>query len=218
MTSPDKLRIANSTASGTSEANGIIDEFRIYNSDDAPGTLALGGNTAATGEYLNDSADDYTFSFVAVDAQKRGEYLFLGSDSKFTGVNVDLQTLGVEGTAITFTWQYWNGTAWSALTVTEGQTGTSSFEASGSFYWSAPADWAIYSVNGSTDLYYIRGYLASGSYSTSPVENLLRTDIVTLHYLSDVTAADASIYIGNPRFLRHGSFVPADGLKREKQW
>ena len=48
----------------------------------------------------------------------------------------------------------------------------------GTIYWTEPSDWSVYSVNGSTDLYYIRTHLETGSFSTDPIESFIKTDIL----------------------------------------
>lgn len=192
LTSPGTLFLGNQNGSDTAECNCIIDEFMLYNSDTTLTQLAVGGNTASSSEYLASETNDYTFSFTAVDGSNRGEYLWIGSDSQFQGLNTDLATLGVDSSAV-MTWEYWNGTSWSTLTTTDQTTGASKFTASGNFYWTAPGNWFPYSVNGSTDLYYIRGHLASGSYTTTPVENLIKTDILLLNYLSNLSAPDQTL-------------------------
>ena len=185
LLSPTTLYIGNSGAGGTSEANGIIDEFRIYNTDTDPDTLAGGGNTADPSEYLFDETSDYTLDFVADDANNRGEYIFIGSDSMFSGINIDLATNGVAGTTPDLNWQYWDGDSWADLESISGFTdGTTNLTSDGAIYWSVnPTNWRPYSVNGSTDLYYIRAHLESGSYTTNPSENLIRTDTLIFQYL-----------------------------------
>jgi cellulose synthase/poly-beta-1,6-N-acetylglucosamine synthase-like glycosyltransferase/mannose-6-phosphate isomerase-like protein (cupin superfamily) len=175
---------------GTEAADGIIDEIRFYTGTVGPTKLSEGGDTSDADEYLADVANDYTFDFNADDANNRGEFLWIGTDSRFTGVNYELTTQGVGSSAV-FTWEYWNGTSWSSLTVTEGVSGSDTFETtSGTFYFSDPGNWFPYSVNGSTDLYYIRGHLESGSYTTDPIESQMKTDILLFQYLSDITTQD----------------------------
>ncbi|MFC1600634.1 LamG domain-containing protein [Patescibacteria group bacterium] len=94
-----------------------------------------------------------------------------------------------------YDWEYWDGNSWEELAIT-GTHGmrTEAFLDDGTFWWDdPPTNWRPYSVNGSTDLYYIRGSLAGGSYSTSPVENRLRTDILLLQYYDDLTESDQTL-------------------------
>jgi hypothetical protein len=123
---------------------------------------------------VNDSTQTPFTVFAAVPAS---------NDCLFLGLQTALQTAGV-GTP-TLTWEYWNGTAWTALTVTEIDTDSSTFEASGRFTWSMPYGWATTSVNSSTQ-YWVRGRLSSGSYSTAPI-------------MSTATLLDSLNYVLEPR-------------------
>jgi hypothetical protein len=79
--------------------------------------------------------------------------------------------------------------------VVEQDTGAKSFEADGNFNFTAPGDWSPYSVNGSTDQYFIRGHLEGGSYLTDPIEDMIQTDILLLQYLSNITATDQTFVV-----------------------
>jgi hypothetical protein len=100
-----------------------------------------------------------------------------------------------------YDWQYWDGDSWSALTIA-GVHGlrTEAFLDDGSFFFEAPYNWRPYSVNGSTDLYYIRGHLEGGSYSTDPIEDTVKTDILLLQYLSNVTSVNQTL-VTMPEYL-----------------
>ncbi|MEA3356816.1 MAG: LamG-like jellyroll fold domain-containing protein, partial [Patescibacteria group bacterium] len=193
-------------STGTNHIGGIFDEFRIYNTVLGPRNIAQGGDTGDSDEYLADISDNYTLDFEADDASNRGEYLFLGSDDQFMGANYHLATQGVDSSAV-FTWQYWNGTAWSSLTTTNEIEGSNNFTTTdGTFYWTQPSDWVKYSVNGSTDLYYIRGHLESGSFTTNPVESFIKTDILLFQYLYDISSDDQTFVItSEPITLSEGS-------------
>lgn len=99
---------------------------------------------------------------------------YIGHDEQFGGFKIDISTAGV-GTYTTAT-EYWNGTAWSALTVTRADnadlksTGTDDI-----FKWNIPSDWATTSVN-SVSLYYIRIRYVSGTMTTNPVASKLSVD------------------------------------------
>jgi hypothetical protein len=402
---PSGFTIGNHATSGVNECNCIVDEFKIYDfngsGDQADlDLLAQGGDTAEANEYLYDSSNDYTFDFNNDDAQNRGEFIWLGSDSQFQGVNIDLGTEGVDNGAIfsddfesgdltawdstvdpdggeisatttaahsgtyglqvdmddtddvyvqdnhsvatlyrsradinpngiqftlqpsflvgydssatdtsiqaevgysggshrirmsgqeddsswsvssfyditddwhlveiefqqdsdggadsggddgtlklwidgelketlsgldndardvdqsrlglastndaatgtlyfddfaswdgtfDYDWEYWDGDSWSALTIA-GTHGLrpEAFLDDGTFFFTAPGDWFPYSVNGSTDQYFIRGHLEGGSYSTDPIEDVIKTDILLLQYLSNVTATDQTFVV-----------------------
>lgn len=178
----------------TEYAGGIIDEFKIYNSITTPLQIASGGDTGSSSEYLASNSNNQTLSFVDDDAQNRGEYIFIGTESPFSGLNVDLSTVGV-GSSEDFQWQYWNGVSWSNLSVTDINTGASEWKSSGSFYWTAPGNWLPYSFNGATDLYYIRGHLEGGSYTTTPIEKTIKTDILTFQYLGNISSPSQTFSI-----------------------
>ena len=150
--------------------------------------LAAGGDNNNSSEYLNDPDNDSSIIFDAND------YFYLGSDDPFTGVNVDLAVVG-SGASPNVTWQYCSANSdtatacdtWSSLTVTDQESGANDLTVSGSFYFTQPT-WLQATVNSGPSLYYIRGALTSGSFSTNPVENTIRTDIVTLQHLENTTA------------------------------
>lgn len=52
-------------------------------------------------------------------------------------------------TSVTFVWEYWNGSAWAALTVTDNTAGFTNLGENW-VTWTRPADWAYCSVNGSS--------------------------------------------------------------------
>ena len=191
--------LGNEADAGPDECNCILDEFNIYDffgSGDRAELkkLSEGGDTADADEFLADDTNDYTFDFNDDDASNRGEYVWIGSDSPFAGVNQVLATDGV-GSSEDFDWEYWNGTGWSALAVYDQDSGAHSFTADGTFYFIPPGNWFKYSVNGSTDSYYIRGHLEGGSYTTDPIEDTIKTDILLLQYLADITGTDQTFVV-----------------------
>jgi hypothetical protein len=203
---PSAIYIGNEGETSTG-AVGTYDEFRMYDdaagsSDEAIDTLAAGGDATDANEYLNDATNDYTVDLVDDDANNRAEYLFIGSDERFNGLNVDLATLGV-GSSLDLGWEYWNGTAWTDLESVAGFTdGTSNFTADGAVYWSVePTNWAPYSVNYSPDLYFVRVHLEGGTYSTNPIEDQILTDIVVFQYLGNVSSNAQTLDIVVPEYL-----------------
>jgi len=86
------------------------------------------GDTADVKEYLFDEENDYILDFDSVDADatERGEYLFLGADTMFAGLNVDLATNGASSGSLNLVWEYWNGTSWADLESISGFTDNTS--------------------------------------------------------------------------------------------
>ena len=161
--------------------------------------LANGGLAGAT-EYLTDpsGARNYTLDFP--DATT---WFYLGADAKFRGINVRLATLGA-GTA-DLQWEYWNGASWLNLEGTLGwNDATNNLKAHGTISWGQdagendPIGWAKLSINGGPPLYYVRARMGSGSYTTPPVESVMRTDILLFQYCGDISILDATFAFSVP--------------------
>lgn len=115
-------------------------------------------------DYVNDLSEGGFTLFDAVPVT--GDIVYIGSETKFLGVDTVLSTLGTGSPAID--WEYYNGSSWADITETDTDTGASTFEASGKFTFSIPSSWEKVSVNSSESLYYIRGKVATG-YTIAPI-------------------------------------------------
>jgi hypothetical protein len=107
--------------------------------------VALTGGTAftdRTSAINNATTADVPLPSVVDDA------IYFGSTAVFACFSCDVSTAPSGGAAA---WEYWNGTAWTTLTVTGGTLADN-----GTSYWDPPDTWATTSVNGSASLYYIR--------------------------------------------------------------
>jgi hypothetical protein len=140
-------------------------------------------------------------SFAPVDGSLRGQYLYIGTDSKFLGLNAALATNGTGAPSLH--WMYWNGAtgAWTSLETAGFVDGTNDFRQTGSLYWTTAnvTSWAPYSVDGSPDLFYVRARLDSGtSYTTPPMEGAIRPDILLLLYCGEITGAGQTLTLGAP--------------------
>ncbi len=207
-------------------ANGVIDEAYIYggldyNSYDTNSPFAHAGLTSDAGEYLADPAKNWPLGLTPVGSGRAGSYLYFGVDTPFRGLNVALQTPGVWlTTAGDLVWEFWNGTQWTTLESGYGFTdGTSDFTRNGTVYWTGdPFNWAPYSVNGGPDLYYVRLHLAAGvlTYSTQPVERMVKTDILLFQYCGDIAAAAQTFQLAvpAPTAVRLMSFSASPGTAR----
>lgn len=89
-----------------------------------------------------------------------GDYFAVGYTNNYAPLKLQIGTAGTVGVV---TWEYWNGTAWTALTgVTDN---TTSFKAAAGTYtvvFTVPADWAPTVLNGSASLYYVRARVTTG--------------------------------------------------------
>ncbi|HKZ30868.1 MAG TPA: C25 family cysteine peptidase [Vicinamibacteria bacterium] len=173
-----------------SYADGIYDEVYSYSLsalDPSQGILARAGLLASPLEFLASPSSNATLSLNVVNGTRQGEYLYLATDSRFRGLNVVLATAGV-GTA-NLQWQFWNGAVWADLEAVGGFTDTTNnLERNGNISWTAdPPSWSPSSFAGGPDLYYVRAYVASGLYTTAPVESRITTDILLFQYCADVT-------------------------------
>ncbi len=186
---------------------GVYDELYFYGGASAPATqLANGGLTSAASEYLADSAKDFQLTFTQRDGLQRGEYFYVGVDSKFSGINVALSAKGVQSIGpLNLRIQYWNGTGWSYAgdtnPATAGITDTSvSMTQNGSLHWADAqvAGWQPYSINGGPDLYFVRISLQFGAYSTPPTESVVKSDILLLQYCGDIASANQEFHLLPP--------------------
>lgn len=90
-----------------------------------------------------------------------GDSLYVGAGVMFNNVYINF---AVPGSGITGTWQYWNGTTWANLSVTDN---TSNLTKSGSITFTVPSDWQATAVNNQL-AFYIRYSLTSASITTIP--------------------------------------------------
>jgi hypothetical protein len=77
---------------------------------------------------------------------------------------------GTAGVGGTVDWEYWNGTAWTALVaISDGTTGfTSAVSDAQVVTWTVPVDWIAMSLDGEPAQFYVRAVI-TGVYSADPV-------------------------------------------------
>ena len=163
--------IAHSNTSGDFGVSPFFD--RGYFCNPACTQIANGGVLGST-EYLADRNNNFPLSFTTVGTS----CLYLGSAMKFRGVNPAVATGGVSS-GVDLLWSYWNGSSWTSLETGPFNDGSGSFVWEGTAYWpNDPTGWTQTSVSASPPLYYVRACLASGGYSTLPVEAAItRVDV-----------------------------------------
>lgn len=93
---------------------------------------------------------------------------YFGLPSKFDRITFAFGTAGVQNAAVTLAWEYWNGTAWVALSGVA--DGTTKLTANGKVTWTLPTDWATKSVN-SVTCFWVRVRFTAGSWTTNPLVN-----------------------------------------------
>lgn len=126
----------------------------------------------------DDSADSYTNNSSEAESVKGtpfyafasavgvGDIMYVGLSDRFLAIFIDLSTAGSGGTCV---WEYYDGSGWTTLTVTESASGADDLNASGKISWSLPGDWEENTVN-SVEKYWVRVRVTS-AHSTSPKVN-----------------------------------------------
>lgn len=115
---------------------GVFSDETMDASDSGTGDVVLRPNPAA----VNDA-------------------IYVGFTYKFLALQVVTSTAATDGTVA---WEYWDGAAWSVLSVTDN---TNAFRNAGteSVVWTDPTGWATTSVNASAALYFVRARVTSGT-------------------------------------------------------
>lgn len=133
----------------------------VWQFDD--GTTAFVDQTTG----FNDATDANCTPFPAT--ATTDDAFYVGRESgTFSNITFDYLN-GTAGIGGTVAWEYWDGTAWTAVSgLTDATAGFTTAVADGLVVsWTVPTDWAVTSVNGRS-AYYIRARV-TGGYSTDPV-------------------------------------------------
>lgn len=92
---------------------------------------------------------------------------YFGASTRFNEMAIEVSTSA--GVSVwTNVMEYWNGTTWTTLTVTDN---SSSYEnAAGIYhiYWTMPTDWVSTTVNSQGDYFYIRNRISAFTSNTNP--------------------------------------------------
>lgn len=115
---------------------------------------------------FNDAGAGDWVVFPATDAV--GDYAAIGLSFPFNKL-ILTSVGGTQGVGGVVVWEYWNGSAWTALSgVTDGTTSfTAALGAGQTVSWTVPGDWAAQVLNGSASLYYVRARITT-TYTTNP--------------------------------------------------
>ena len=135
----------------------------VWQVDDTPSDNAFVDETTDA----NDAgAADWTL-FTGTEAI--GDYAAFGYTTVFGQVKFDYVggTAGVGGVVA---WEYWNGSAWTALAGVVDETSgfTTAVADDLDVRWTIPSDWAALIINGSASLFWVRAKITT-VYSTNPV-------------------------------------------------
>jgi hypothetical protein len=133
---------------------GKAEDYFVHYSEDTRLVLRTSSNTKLThdnflrcwfynGGSYSSKGDYYAAPASFVFGSSTSEILYLGYSNPFNEVNIPVNA--ASGEAFHKTWEYWNGAAWSALSVTDG---TANLIVTGKVEFDPPADWARGTVNG----------------------------------------------------------------------
>lgn len=110
----------------------------------------------------NDATTDDVTLLVASPAVN--DAFYIGYEFRFTEVDIDVSTVATDGTVV---WEYWNGSAWAALSAVADETIGFTTSGSNSVVWTLPTDWATTTVNTQGPFYYVRARVATAGTSTA---------------------------------------------------
>ena len=192
----------------------LVDEELLYN---------VGTNTGASAGNLDAAVQDDGGAFTddTTDANDTGgagdvdpfpateainDAFYIGKANTFTLLLSEIQTQGVSSAAAT-AWEYWNGSAWTAVTglIDDSDTGNGAWTAAAGRHvtqWTLPTDWVATTVTnqpGTPALYYIRVRITAANYSTVPVLETLWVggEAQLKARVADTTITGASLATGN---------------------
>jgi len=117
----------------------------------------------------SDAEDAETTFYPLNSTPASNDALYIGLANMFMGVWTRHQTLGTDAGSLALTWEYYNGSSWTALSnVTAATTNGELFLADSNVYWDWPADWDKVDVNSAGEMYWVRARLSGGSYTNVP--------------------------------------------------
>lgn len=125
--------------------------------------------------YTNSSANviDNSTSTVAslnsLDTAANGDWVVIGGPQPFLGVAIDQVTLN--SNTATLTVEYWNGSAWTAVSNMVDGTIASSVRTlgqDGQITWTIPTDWVVSTINGISS-YWVRLSVSAALDSTTDI-------------------------------------------------
>jgi len=160
------------------------------------GPLTVGGAlqyTASTGIFVDetDHANDATVGDVNIlPAAGSGNAYLIGSPTQFDKVTFTISTPGA-GT-YTITGKYWNGTALTTITLTDGTTNFKAAAGDRDVAFTIPTDWVI-DERGNFDQYWLWFIADGGTVTTPPVVTKITVNSKTYDLPSKTTTNDATL-------------------------
>lgn len=142
---------------------GQFDATRVWQVDES-------ATPDAFVEYTDEAASAATGDVLPFPAtEAANDYFCIGADSKFESLSIDVGTAGAGGTPA-ITWEYWTGSAWTALSGVTDNTNAFTTAGVNTVVWTDDTDdWAATSLNDERPLYYVRARLTSVYTTTNPI-------------------------------------------------
>jgi hypothetical protein len=144
----------NYTHAFVNPAYSQMDQFDVF--EGSHGVMTYNGST-----YTDRTSTAYSGSVTWSDIN------YIGYEEPFDIIKITRSA----GAGITGVWEYWNGSTWATLTVTDG---TSAFTTSGNVTFSPPSAWARTIVNGSRSKYFVRYRITA--HTTYPTTTAIKGD------------------------------------------
>ena len=135
----------------------------VWQVDDTPSDNAFVDETTDA----NDAGTGDWALFPATEAN--GDYAAFGYTTTFGQIKFNYAS-GTAGVGGVVTWEYWNGSAWTALSSVSDETSSFTTAAADDLNVSflIPSDWAALVINSSASLFWVRARITT-VYSTNPV-------------------------------------------------
>lgn len=130
------------------------------------------------------SGAGYTSDYQLLpDTEAVSDAVYFGGAIPFCELAIDMDTNATH-TSDSLVWEYWDGSAWSTLTLTRDSTDTTaqdgkrSFQRDGAIAFIPPSDWATTSVN-SQSAYWVRARVTGANLSVTPTTNSTEHSLIT---------------------------------------
>lgn len=210
--------------------NSVFLDGQPFRNTGEAASLALSGFTkvlfydgSAFTDNTDEASSEWGTEFTLL--EDTADYTYVGAGSAFGGVSFNFHTPGGN---ISLDIEYWNGSAWAALTKSSDTTEDTDINVqwvqNGSIGWTAPGDWAQTTVDG-TNAYWVRFSTSSTptrtpkAYFVSPTDSVITLLQLSRKDLEDMNFAfcsfDDELYVALPsegdpdyegtQFVRSGS-------------
>lgn len=174
-------------------------------------TAAMGGAVADDGGVFTDetlearSAATGDMTLLPASAAQDDAYYF-GSTRPFSRLN---QTISQVGTGTyTLAWEFWNGTAWTALSNVTDNTTNWKTTGTNSVVFDRPTTWATTTVGGVGPLYWIRAVVDAGTVTQQPLGTSSTTQVAVASFSTPTVTVTQAAAMYGARQVTAEAFTP----------